>query len=758
LPAFSNSQSYNEAVGAQRELGAYSFDQYVQALGRMGDSGRISNELRDQLIWYARDQIEKGFASPQDIGAIAQQVMPGLQDALQRRQGRLNSIADLNAARTPATQTLSTILQNNQGQAEDISRSEQMNRDDINDLSGRAFGREDAATNQIQNRIGTDYGRFADTIGSAYGGARETNSRTTGDVLNRVGNAYGDMREGNANTFRDLGRMSSGATSGLIASGDSAFRDIAGARDSTYNRTRGSLESTVGGLEGGNRETFGGLQGSLGSGYDTLDSATGETYGAAMGDVDRLGPASDVLVARVARNMAPAIADAKANLRRAGISPNDPQYASVMAELGAERSRLMDDAKADASFETVDRKNQLRTQQLSQQERNITGRQAGSERIQTALRTALDNLGLTRYSEGRDLNLAELSDRERQALNQQLMRQNLTLGDVERQIGLSTRAQENDTRLGENQVGRETDEVRGGADREIGLATDSANRNVDLGREGSAASRSEIIRNTGAVQGIDVGRTNAQLQNNDTAFSRTQDWRNSSNNTAMLQRAMEQEDYETAANLLREQNGEEITALELQNLAYDRGADWVMNNYARRDAGQANLGNVYAREQQNAIQTGNQAIDFGRQAQTSYGATQQTEAGQGNWGTRLIAGAAGAAAPFLSAIPVVGPALSTVVGAGAGIMGEQAMRQSSRGGGGGALGTHEDSTSGAYNFDWVMPQYQARQSQQLARQQQAPPLPAEAQPIRQPAQQPVAPPYVGPNPNPRTPPQFQGWW
>lgn len=749
MPAFGNSSAYNESVSAQREIGAYSFDQYVQALGRMGDSGRISNELRDQLIWYARDQIEKGFASPQDITAVAQQIMPGLEQALERRQGRLNSIADLNAARTPAAQTLAGILENNQGQAGDITRTQEGNQNDINDLASRAFGREDAATTEIQNRIGTDYGRFEDTLGSAYGGARATNDRTTGSVLNRVGNAYNDIRSGNARTFGNLSDMSRGATANLLGSGEGAFRDIAATRDRTYDSTRRDLEGTVGGLEMGTGRTYGDLLGSLGSGYDTLDSATGDTFSAAMQDVDNLGPASDALVARVARNFAPAIADAKANLRRAGISPNDPQYAAAMAEIGAERGRAMDDAKATATMETVDRKNALRTQQLSQQERNITGRQAGAERLKTALQTAMTNLGLTRFGESRDLNLSQLSDVERQALNQELMRQNLTLGEVERQIGLGTRQQENDARLGENQVGRETDAVREGGDREIGLATDAANRIVDLGREGSAASRAEVVRNTGAQQGIDVGRTNASIQNNDTAYERTQDWRQNGNNAALLQRALEREDFDTAAQLLREQNGEEITALDLRQQAYERGQDWMINNYARRDAGQGNLGNVYAREGQREQQHGQQAGDFARQAQSSYGQTQQTEAGQGNWGTRLITGAAGGALNLL--VPGLG---STVSQIGRDISGGSQTPQS--------LSNHENS-GGAYDFSYVTPQYRAQRdaqreanrSQTLAASQPAPALPQVPQ---MPQQQPAQAPYVRPNPNPRTPPQFAGWW
>lgn len=727
MPAFNSSAAFREASGFSREYGAWNFEQFKAALERMNSSGQISDQLRDQVIAYAQQQIDQGFASPEDISAISQQLMPQLEEAIARRGGRLDSIQDMFDSRVSTGQTMDTVYNNQNEQAGDITRTGEESQGLIDGFAGRAAGREDDASNRIFDDLGRSYDGSRSGVNDTFGGLRQGNAAVGGSMLERLGRDYGGMRERSGTAFDGMNARNTGTTRDLIRDSDTAFRDLAQDRDATYARQGGRMNETIDSIEGGNRDTYGRLQGGLdetveGIGGNITDTMTGlegsseETYNTALAEAQRLDPMNEGFAQRAARSFAPAVASRKANLRRRGISALDPQYAEAMRDIEMDRAQMMDESKLSAMGDSVDRQNALRVGAQNARERLGTGRldretdnarygQEGTERLQTQLRSILDEAGLTRYTEGRNLDLSRLTDTERQRLEQVAQRRNLSIDELDRSISLAQNQLTNEQGLTEREGDRNRQVTTDTFNRETDLAVGQNDRTVDLNREQSGIYRGEIQRNTAAQQGIDAGYTEGSLSNLDNQFDRTQNWRAQGNQNALLQRALETEDFQTAADLLREQNGEEITAIDLRNMSQDRGINWLINNYARQNAGAANLANTYAREgarQSDAAQT---ARGFGADAESAYATTRQQEAGRGNWGWRLLGGAAQAG---LSFIPGVGPALGGIAGGligginqpGAGSFGAQAGGQNRGGAYGGAPGAT------AYNFGYQTPNLQ----------------------------------------------------
>jgi hypothetical protein len=728
MPAFSNSSAYNEAVGAQREIGAYSFDEMIRNLTRAHDAGAISAELRDQVIAYARQQLEAGMPEPDVIRQIGQQVMPGVEAALAGRVGRLNTISDLNAARTgTAANVTGQIQENLSQQAGDIGRTQEANQGDINDTTTRAMGRVEETAGDILRNTGEAYTGMRAGTNETFGGLRGQNATVGRSLLSSLNDAYTGLRGGNASTFRNLTSRSGDTTRGLIDDSDQTYSDAGDRTDATFAGLRGASGETFGDIRSGNQSTYGNLINTLGNAYRDMRGDTASTYedlGESSADVfqqsiedaQKLGPTGDALAARVGRSMAPVVANTASRLRRAGVNPGDPQYLAAMREVEGEQAVAMDDSRAKFAGENVDRVNTLRQAGQTARERLGTGRLnttlglgerelAGNERLQTALRRALDDAGLSELANRENLDLTQLDDQQRQAVDAMLQRQGLTLGDLTRQMNLEVTRQANEATLTQNEQDRGRAVVENQFNREADLATGQSDRDTTLGREQGNIYRDTLLRSSGDVNALDLNRSSDSRANSDAALTRTTQLRAQQNQAIALNRAMEQEDWQTAADILHEQNGEELTALDVRNLAYNMGSNWVSSNLGRRDAAMGNIAQMYAQEASRAGEAANQARGFADTSSRNYGQTQATEAGQGNWGTRALVGAGAAGLNFL--VPGAGnivsgafnPAITPSPG---GFTGGYQYGGGQGGGGGGGS---------PYSFSWQQsPQQQGQQN------------------------------------------------
>jgi len=713
MPAFSPTEAYKESAGFSREYANWNFQQYKDWLNRMQESGAIADRLRTQLEAYAQRQIEEGFASPQDIGAIAEQIMPGVEEAITRNRGRLEDVQQLFNARTMPADVMSRINESIQGQAEDIVRTGEGQQGEIDNLYSRTSGINEATSGEVVNNIGETARSLQGGVNDSFGGMRRTNAGVRDRITGATNRTYDDLGGRNSQVARDL-----------LDSGEAAFDEMGRRRDTGYNKLRSDLDSTVGGLEGGSKGTtdeilaraagmYGGAKGDTAGTFKDLEGSSVETYDAALKDAEGLRPNSELQVARVARSYAPAMAAAASRLRRRGLSVGDPQFDTVLREVEADRARGMDDAAAASGERAVDRINELRIGRQTASERLKTGRldrttdlslreQDQYAEEKNALRDILNNLGLRKFAESKDLGLSQMSDAERQLLNREAMRQGLNLGELERGITLE-----------QNRLNAETEAEDRALGRELDLGVGQSDRVTQIGDTAGRDYRTELTRRGADQQRIEGVRAGANLDLADRQLDRTTDWRQRQQQSELLNRAMEQEDFETAARIASQMNGEEVSAIDLRRQQYEQGRDWVIDNYTRQDAGAANVGNLYAREgqrEQNAAQT---ARGFGQDAEAAYNTTRQQEAGKGGWGTRLILGAAQVGANF---IPGVGPAISQGIGmASNALQGSSAMGGGGSGSSGGGGGQYGQAGANPYDFGWVMPAYQAARSTAMVR-------------------------------------------
>lgn len=717
MPAFGPTDAYRESAGFSREYANWNFQQYKDWLNRMQSSGAISDRLRDQLEQYAQRQIQEGFASPEDIRAVAERIVPGVEEAIQRRQGRLNDLQALFDARTMPADTMARIEESIQGQAGDIVRTGDQQQAEIDDLYARTQGNNERTSGDVVTNIGETARSLQGGINQTFGDLRRSSAGSRDRIFDATGRTYDSLGDANRRTTQDL-----------VRSGEAAFDEMGRRRDAGYGALRGELGSTIGSLTRGSQGTtddivsraagvYGGAREDTADTFRDLEGSSVETYDAALKDAESLRPNSEAQTARVARQFAPAVAAAASRLRRRGLNSGDAQFDAVMREVEAERARAMDDSAAASGERIVDRINDLRIGKQGAAERLGVGRLDRTTDLSTreqdqyaqeknALRDILNNLGLKKFAESKDLGLSEMSDAERQLLNREAMRQGLNLGELERNIGLE------ENRLRTN-IGTETDAL----ERDINLGIGQNDRNVAIGDRAGSDYREELIRRAATSDRNDATRTGANLDLADRQYDRTTDWRQRQQQTELLRRAIEGEDFDRAAQIASMLNGEEITALDMRRQAYEQGRDWVIDNYTRQDAGAANIGNIYAREGQREQAAAQTARGFGQDAEAAYNTTRQQEAGKGGWGTRLIGGALSAAAPFANAIPGVGPLVSAGMSLAGGAI--------SGGGGAGAQGAYGSSGAGTqqgggganpYNFGWVLPTYRAGQQQQQNRQ------------------------------------------
>lgn len=679
MPAFGPSQAYRDATGRLREGADYNWDQMRNWLWQSEDNRLNSDRLRNFLEQFNLGRYDTGYASPEDIRNRGSQILP-VDDVLGSRRSRLNDIAARFGNRPDI---MGGLYDRYNDQAGDLVRTGETQQGIIDDLYATQLGREEGASRDIVGNIADTDRAIRGGISDDFGALRRQNTGLTNDIARAAEDTYGGLRGQN----RDV-------TGSLRGNWLGTFGDLDRRRDSTYGSTRADLARTISGLEGGARETADTLGGQSRDAYGRLRGAAGSTFGDSIADARTLSANSDFRAASRGRAFAPVVAATAQRLRRAGVGPNDMQYVQAMSEIERDQSRAMDDEMARSQSENVDRINRLRQQGLQTDIGLTQDELAGNERNLRGLRDTMERLGMQRYIRGENLALSEMSDAERQALARETGRQRLDLGALDRDINLSENALNTGIGARERGLGREIDLGVGQSDRSLRQA----------GITGQDF-RDEIRRSLGSRNNMDLARADANFRLQDAMYGRTQDWRNQGNRLDMFNRDLALQDWGIESDLAREQNAEDDYGLNLRDRQYNRGQEWMQNNYGIQDTAAGNLAQLMARDQARQMDAARLAQGFGDRAQQGYGQVQQQEAGRGGWGTRLIGGLLSAAAPAAAAIPGVGPFLSAGMGALGGAMRGPAAAGGSGGGGfpGGSGGQYGGGWGGGgnpYSFSW----------------------------------------------------------
>lgn len=753
MPAFNSSQAYRDATSTLQQLGPYAFEQYRAALDEARRQGIPADWAQEWATNYYLNRADNGFGSPEDIRGIGQRVMPGVDDYIGTSRDRLNRIGDsYNTDVVGPGNIIGNRYDQLNAQAGDIGRLGESTQGEIDSTYGRAADRNAAAGEAITGDLRDRYNGLASGTNDTFGGMRRANrgtaddlasdnAGTTVDMIRRAEGDYSAMRGNSA----ALGRQQEGdirrTIGGLQGQSDAGYRNLDRMTGSAYGATRSDLGSTISGLEGQRRagvadlrqgldRTIGGLEGRTGEVYTGLGDSADGLYGTSLDETEMLRPAGEAETARVGRNFAPVLANARGRLRRMGIGPDSLQYMAQMSDIEGDRARAMDDASAQSTRDYVGRRSDIRDRLQGSRERlgqNQLGTeidlgmagQAGRERLGNNLMDNLDRLSMTRYSEGRDLNMGELGQRTSNFLNEDQNRQRLGIAGLDRTTDAQNSAIGRDLQLGDRQItntqnlqgnrlDRNQNIQEGALGREISLGTGQNDRVSSLSREQGDLYRGEVDRRNATDTGLDYSRSNQTIANSRDQYGMTSDWRDRMGSADLMSRDLTMQDWATRGNLAREQNANDLSAIDLRNAQYDQGRQYQIDDRTTRDTGAAAVMGIGNQARNNQFRFGEQARGYGQDAYRGYADTANRQAGAGNWGWGLIGGGLQMAAPFLNAIPGVGPVLSGIASQAGGMMGNRTAAVQGQGGQGGYGGFGGQSGGGIFGTPPFVPQYQQR--------------------------------------------------
>lgn len=468
-----------EAAGFPREYANWNYAQYQDWLNRQNQYAAKGDYATQQSYDYYNQMLQSGIGSPEDIWTAGQLVMPGVDEVNAAQKSRLEQILAQYQSLPQTADTMAKIGETQQQLADLVKRTGDTTTAEISDTASRAFGRETAASTEIN-----------------------------ADLLKR---------------YHELGL------------------DV----DTDYGSMRGTNKSVYGGLK-----------------------ESGETaYSDAQAEVEKLRPGSEFKQAQTARSFAPEVAETAGRLRRAGIDPSSPQGIAAMQRVQAQRSRAMDDAAAEGTSEFVKARNDL-----------ILGLQGTRER------------------------------------------------------------------LGTSELGNE-----------LTLAGQQSGLKRDLSLEQGEGLRGETTRHLGAEQNIDLTRSTRQTQEEADAYGRTQDYLNTANTNALLERDMSRQDWQTESDIAREQTSADVASLNRKNEQFGAGMNYRLTDLNERQQGAQGIYDYGTNQTNNAFKSASTALGFGNAAATNYSTAYDYNAAKAGWGTKMLA----AAAPYaLSAIPGVGPYLA----------------------------------------------------------------------------------------------------
>ena len=186
------SRSGKDMRGMMNEIPRWQFDQFKRLAGNGNDLYDAAGQLRPEYLNLLRQQIDQGFGTPGDIRGLGKQVMPGVEDAISRRWGRLGQIGNQWNKTTKAGQTMGDINNAMNRYQGDILRTGGQNAGDINSTYNRMFGRVGKSSGKLTDLITNTYGRERGSANDAYGGLLDQGKGTYGGLGGSLEGTYGE--------------------------------------------------------------------------------------------------------------------------------------------------------------------------------------------------------------------------------------------------------------------------------------------------------------------------------------------------------------------------------------------------------------------------------------------------------------------------------------------------------------------------------------------------------------------------------------
>jgi hypothetical protein len=245
-------------------------------------------------------------------------------------------------------------------------------------------------------------------------------------------------------------------------------------------------------------------------------------------------------------------------------------------------------------------------------------------------------------------------------------------------------------RLGTGELGNELTL----AERQTGITT-------DLSREQGQEYRGEINRTTGVQHNIDRDRSDRSVLNADKNYTRTQDWIDAKDRAALLDRALQQQDWQTYSNLVREMSDADLQAIGLRRDQFGAGMGFTLADLQEKNAAAGTLGDYGWKGIGAGMDANRTALNNGDTAFRAYQTAYGYEAPQAGYGVKALAAAA---APALDMIaPGSGQALRGGVNGTQGAYGYGAPQNGGGGYSSGSAPWSAPSGPGGYGTGWGGP-------------------------------------------------------
>lgn len=180
-------------------------EQARKGWGRSEDEFQTGQGLRNDFLAFIREMVANGIGSPQEILALAEQIMPGVSEAIGARQQRTQRLRDEAGSLIPSARDVTSGIS---GTLDDlggsITRGYDNVRENVNDTIRRrmaasdAFGRDrvsnirdvDTGLNRITDE---QYAKMSGDVGSKFGGLLNRSEGDFGELLEGVDPAFSEM-------------------------------------------------------------------------------------------------------------------------------------------------------------------------------------------------------------------------------------------------------------------------------------------------------------------------------------------------------------------------------------------------------------------------------------------------------------------------------------------------------------------------------------------------------------------------------------
>jgi hypothetical protein len=166
----------------------------------------------------------------------------------------------------------------------------------------------------------------------------------------------------------------------------------------------------------------------------------------------------------------------------------------------------------------------------------------------------------------------------------------------------------------------------------------------------------ESTRHAGAMEGIDLNRSDRAINTQDKALANATNWEGTRQSAALTNKALSTQDWQTNKALTDELSNAQLEGIGLNQQQFNAGMGYRTADLAERNVGANNVGNYGTQQLNYALNSGQMADRFGNTAMDAYKTAYGYEAPQAGWGAKMLAAAGGAALDMV--VPGAGTALT----------------------------------------------------------------------------------------------------